>query len=45
MSADGLTANVRQELFRLEPTGTSDSGTMANFTCSGFFLNVQYLSP
>jgi hypothetical protein len=43
LSAD-LTANVRQELFRLEPTGIADS-LQANFTCSGFFLNVVYLRP
>ena len=44
LSAD-LAANVRQELFRLEPTGTADSGTQANFTCGGFFLNVMYFTP
>ncbi|HEY3255080.1 MAG TPA: Ig-like domain-containing protein [Polyangiaceae bacterium] len=44
LSAD-ITANVRQEMFRLEPTGTADSGTMANFTCSGFYLNVVYTIP
>jgi len=39
-----MAAGIRQELFRLEPTGTEDE-TRANFTCSGFFLNVVYLSP
>jgi hypothetical protein len=38
-------AGIRQELFRLEPTGTADSGTRANFTCGGFFLNVVFLTP
>jgi len=44
LSAD-ITAGTRQELFRLEPTGTADGGTKANFTCSGFYLNVVYTTP
>jgi Bacterial Ig-like domain len=40
-----IAAGVRQELFRLEPTGTADGGTNANFTCSGFYLNVVFLTP
>jgi hypothetical protein len=44
LSAD-IAANTRTELFRLEPTGTADSGTRANFTCGGFYLNVVYTTP
>lgn len=39
-----LAAGTHHELFRLEPTGAAD-GAAAKFTCSGFFLNVVYLTP
>src|SRR6478736_554733 len=40
-----FSASNRQVLYRLEPTGTADSGTKANFTCNGFYLNVVYTTP
>ena len=40
-----ISANTRKQLYRLEPTVTAQDSAFANFSCTGFTLNVVFLSP